>query len=62
MKSIKDIAVFGGKAAAQQMYKDGQGVESNPYVRGSKDFDAFNMELNRLYNEELKRIIGDAYS
>lgn len=58
MKNINDIMKWGGKAAAQQMYKDGQGLESNPFPRDHKQHEVFMVEMSRLQHEEFKELMG----
>ena len=48
MNTIEQIKRVGPVGAAQQLYKDGQGFESNPYRKGSKDHQVFSREIGRL--------------
>ena len=61
MKAKDQLKAIGGKGAAQQMYKDGQGQESNPFERGAKEHDAFWQEMSRLQREELKQMMEGCY-
>ena len=56
-----DIKLLGPTGAAQQMYKEGQGLESNPYAKGTKQHDQFDWEMHRLEREELKAMLGPCY-
>jgi len=58
MKSIEQIMKFGGKAAAQQMWKDGQGQQDNPYPRDHKQYEVFALEMSRLQHNEFLELMG----
>lgn len=61
MKTIDNIKRLGGKGAAQQMYKDGQGQCSNPFFSEDPNHDLFAMEMSRLQQQELREMIGGCY-
>lgn len=55
---IEQLKPMGGKYAAQRMYQDGQGQESNPYPADHKQHDVFAFEMTRLQHEELNELMG----
>jgi len=59
MNTIEQIKRVGPVGAAQQLYRDGQGLESNPFSFGTKDGLSFDMEMHRLQRNELKELMGD---
>ena len=59
MNTIQQIKRVGPVGAAQQLYRDGQGHESNPYQFGTDDGLSFDMEMHRLQCNELKELMGD---
>jgi len=58
MNTIEQIKRVGPVGAAQQLYRDGQGLESNPFKLGTKDAQDFDMEMHRLQHNELMEIMG----
>lgn len=42
------------RAVAQDVYRNGEGQDANPYPQGSRERDQFAMEMHRLQLEELK--------
>ena len=52
MNTIEQIKRVGPVGAAQQLYRDGQGRESNPYTKGSNNADAFDYEMRSLQQRE----------
>lgn len=55
---IDKLKAMGGKYAAQRMYMDGVGQESNPYPRGHLEHEVFAMEMTRLQHNELTELLG----
>ena len=58
MNTIEQIKRVGPVGAAQQLYRDGQGLESNPFKLGTKDAQGFDMEMHRLQHNELMEMMG----
>lgn len=56
--NITTLKAMGGKYAAQRMYQDGQGHESNIFTHDTDDHIAFAIEMSRLQQEELQELMG----
>ena len=61
MNTIEQIKRVGPVGAAQQLYRDGQGIESCPYEIGTTPCQMFCAEMNRLQRQELQELMGDCY-
>ena len=48
-----NIKRLSGQGAAQKMYQDGQGLESNPFAIDDSRHRQFREEMHRLQREEL---------
>ena len=59
MNTIEQIRRVGPIGAAQQLYRDGQGLESCPYEIGTAACQAFSIEMHKLQHNELKELMGD---
>lgn len=61
MNKLSDIAALGPVFAAQQLHRDGQGFESNPYPYETKNHDEFYEEMRRLQNEEFVSLMMECH-
>ncbi len=61
MNTIDQLKAVGPHGAAQKLYRDGQGQESNPFQRGTTEHEGFAMEMGRLYRNELGDMLEPYY-
>jgi len=57
-----DIKLLLPEGAAKQMWKEGQSTESNPYAKGSDQYERFNSEMRKLERKELNDMMGPSYA
>jgi hypothetical protein len=55
----KSIYDFTPEAVAGQYYKDGQGLDDNPYPKDSVQYEIYMLEMGRLQWIEYKRFLEE---
>lgn len=57
-----DIELLGPEYAAQQMWREGQSTESNPFAKGTPEHGRFDSEMRKLERNELIQMMGPSYA
>lgn len=50
------ITQFSPRTVAQQFYREGEGLDANPYPAGTDEHDQYRWEMHSLQRDELARI------